>query len=113
MEMLCHKDYHSLLQALAKNYPVSGLICADYAAHQLTALLSQSALLAVPDSQCMQQGFPELFAVMQKRRWDRIPEAWKPILQQLAQCACKPQMCSQVMQHYFNSTAASPLMLEC
>ena len=112
MEMLCHKDYHSLLQALAKNYPVSGLICADYAAHQLTALLSQSALLAVPDSQCMQQGFPELFAVMQKRRWDRVPEAWKPFLQQLALCACKPQMCSQVLQHYFHSTAASPSMLE-
>ena len=42
--MLCHKDYHSFSQALAKNYPVFGLICADYAAHQLTALLSQSIL---------------------------------------------------------------------
>ena len=68
MELLCHTDYRSLLQAVAKVYPVSGRICADYAAHQLTALLSQAALLAVPDSQCMQQGFPELFAVMQKRR---------------------------------------------
>ena len=52
MEMLCHKDYHSLSQALAKNYPVFGLICADYAAHQLTALLSQSILLIVTLNAC-------------------------------------------------------------
>lgn len=68
MQRCCVTKYHSLLQALAKNYPVSGLICADYAAYQQTALLSQYAPLGVPDFQWMQQGFPELFAVMQMRR---------------------------------------------
>jgi len=47
--MLCHKHYHTLLQALAKICDISGLI---YAAHQLTALLGQTILLAVSEPPC-------------------------------------------------------------
>lgn len=103
-EMTCLQEYSRLLEALAKNYPASGLVSPDYAATELTALLSQSRLLAVPDSQGMQQGFPELFAVLEKRRWERIPESWKPFLSQLAQRACRPQSCPQV-------TCVKPCML--
>ena len=49
-EMRCHKDYRSLLQASSKNYPASVLVCPDYAANELIALLVQSETLTFLDS---------------------------------------------------------------
>ena len=55
--MTCHKNYSSVLKALAKNYPASGLVCPDYAADAFAKLLSQTDCLSMSDSQGMQQGF--------------------------------------------------------
>ena len=110
-EMRCHKDYRSVLRAFSKNYP--GLVCPNYAANELTALLVQSETLTFLDSQNMHKGFPELFALLHKRKWERIPEKWIPFLQQLAQSASRPQSCAQVPQLRMSSDLYRTCFLLC